>query len=397
MSFRPFLMPLVAVLTAALTGTVYAQDESKAPVKVGLVLPFTGIFAVQAQEVVTGWELALSQRGGKIGERPVELFKEDYELNTGLAVQKANKLIQSDRVDVLAGIFSSSAAIALTEVAKKNKKPLVLAFAVADEITGKYCNEYVARTSFSANGLQAASGKYWASTGVKRAATLAPDYSAGRSMMDNFKKAFEDGGGTVVRQEWTPFQRTKDWGANLTNIQGTDAQIIYSFFAGAEASQVVKQHAAFGLKQSLPLRGDFWLYDTVLWPTIGDDAVGAQYVTIWTPRDDNAASVAFVKAYREKFGRDPNVNAVLGYDNAVAVLETARKRAGDLSDGKAFIETLTASKFESPRGTLSFSSSRNARVPSVFIVELVKEAGVFKEKLIAQPALGDELPGCEQK
>lgn len=389
---------MAAVAAAALTSSfARAQDETKAPIKIGLVLPFTGIFAVQAQEVVTGWELALAQRNGKIAGRPVEVIKEDYELNTSLAVQKANKLIQSDKVDVLAGIFSSSAGIALTDVAKKNKTPLVLAFAVADEITGKYCNDYVARTSFSANALQAASGKYWAATGVKRVATLAPDYSAGHGMMDNFKKAFEAGGGTVVKQEWTPFQRTKDWGSNLANIQGTDAQFIYSFYAGAEALQVVKQHAAFGLKKSLPLRGDFWVYDTALWPNFGDDAVGAQYVTIWTPLDDNPSSKAFVKAYREKFGRDPNVNAVLGFDNANAVLGTADKLAGKLSDGKTFIDTLTASKFDSPRGELTFNKSHNARVPSVFIVELVKEDGAFKEKLIAQQPEGDDLPGCELK
>lgn len=397
MSFKSSAISAVAAFTVAFAGAAHAQDESKAPVKIGLVLPFTGIFAVQAQEVLTGWELALAQRGGKVGGRPVQIVKEDNELNVSLAVQKANKLIQSDNVDILAGIFNSSAAIALTDVAKKNQKPFVFTFAVADEITGKYCNEYVARTSFSANSLHAASGKYWASTGVKRAATIAPDNAAGRSMMESFKKAFEADGGNVVKQEWTPFQRTKDWGSYLTNIRGTDAQIIYSWYAGAEASQSVKQHAAFGLKTSLPLRGDFWLYDTAQWSVLGDDALGARYITIWTPRDDNAASVAFVKAYREKFGRDPNVNSVLGYDNAVAVLDTAAKRAADLSDGKEFIKTLTESKFDSPRGTLSFNSSHNARVPAVFVVELVKENGAFKEKLITQTPLGNDLPGCDLK
>src|SRR5262249_17692365 len=227
-----------------------------------------------------------------------------------------------DKVDLVAGVIGSNVAIALSELADKAKKPLVLVNAFADEITGKFCSPYVARTSFSANGFQFNSGKYWASTGIRSAVIMVPDYTAGHSFLGAFKRGFEEGGGKVVQEVWTPFQKTKDWAPALTQASNSGAQIIYAFYAGAEAVQVVKQHADFGLRDKLPMMGDHWIYDKLNWDALGDVVVGPKFITAYLHNAKTEANEKFVTRYREMFKQGPEVNAELCSAHATSIFLT---------------------------------------------------------------------------
>ncbi len=274
-----------------------------------------GVYAPLAVNIDQGFQIALEEYGGKISGRSIEIIRADDELTPSVGVQKFNKFVQSDKVDLVAGVIGSNVGIAISELADKNKMPMVFANAFADEITGKFCSPYIARTSFSANGFEYASGKYWASKGMKTAVTMGPDYSAGRAFIGGFKRGFEDNGGKVIEEIWTPFQKTKDYSAALTQAANSGAQIIYAFYAGAEAIQVVKQHADFGLRSKIPLIGDHWVYDEALWPALGDLALNAQHVATHYPGIQTEANQKFVKAYNAKYKQDPDVSAELGYDN----------------------------------------------------------------------------------
>ena len=168
------------VLGLALTGPAAAQT----PFKIGLILPFKGAYASGAVNVEKGFDLAVEEFGAQVAGRKVEVIKVDDELTPAVGVQRFNKLVHSDKVDVVAGVVHSGVAIAISELAQKTKTPFVVGLAFADEITGKFCNPYVARTSYSANAYHYGSGQYWARQGLKTAVTLGPDYSAGRAMLD---------------------------------------------------------------------------------------------------------------------------------------------------------------------------------------------------------------------
>jgi branched-chain amino acid transport system substrate-binding protein len=384
-------------LLAALASTSARADDS-GPIKIGMLLPYKGVYAPVAEGADKGFHIALDEFGGRVAGRPVEVVRADDELTPNVGVQRFNRLIHSDKVDLVTGVISSSVAIALSELADKNKKPMVFAFAFADEITGKFCSPYVARTSFSANGFQFGSGVYWARKGVKTAVTLGPDYSAGHSFLHAFKRGFEANGGKVVQEIWTPFQKTKDWSAALTTAKSAGAEIVYSFYAGSEAVQVVKQHADFGMKSTLPLIGDQWVYDEALWPTLGDTVVGAKHITVHYPGLENEANRKFVAAYRAKFKEDPDVNAAIGYDNGKAILLALQKLGGKMpADGAEFISTLRSLEFDAPRGRIRFNKQNSALLEKVYLVEIVKGAdGKLDRKYVDQFAGADDLPGCEK-
>ncbi|NDZ17650.1 ABC transporter [Variovorax sp. WS11] len=387
---KKLTMTFAGLILGLAAAAVQAQ-----PVKIGLLLPYRGAYASGAATADKGFELAVQEVGGKVAGRPIEIVRADDELTPAVGVQKFNKLIHSDKVDVVAGVIHSGVAIALTELAEKSKTPLVVGLAFADEITGKFCNPYVARTSYSANAYHYAAGQYWARQGMKPAVTLGPDYAAGRAFLNAFKRGFEDGGGKVSSQLWSPFQTTKDWSGYLATAKATGAQFIYSFYAGAEAVQVVKQHAEFGMRSTMPLIGDQFLYDETLWPAWGDLVIGTKHVTIHTPDIPSDANKAFVSAYTKKYGAAPDVYAALGYDNARSIILALEKVNGNSKDGAAFMRALNTVSFAAPRGHIKFNKDNDAVLEKLYLVEVVKgdDGKPVRKMRDSLPGAAD-LPGC---
>jgi len=385
-------------LLMALVSTGYAQDKV---VKVGLITDFSGTFAQLAKDIDDGWALALEERSGKAGDYQIEIIKEDSENSPPAGIQKANKLIKSDGVAIFGGTISSGVGIALAGVANQEHVPFVAGFAVADDLTGKFCSPYVARTSFSANALQSAAGAYWANSGVKTAVFMGPDYSAGQAMKEGFKRGFEGAGGDLVMEIMTPFTTTKDWGPSLLRAQQTGAEMIYSFYAGSEAVQVVKQHSDFGMKEQMPLRGDMWLYDEALWGAMGGAQRDAMQVTVYTNALDTPASVRFEEAFKAKFGRLPVASNALGYTNAVAIFDglaaAIEANGGELpADGADIISAISQLKLDDdPRGPVRFNSSNNAVQDELYIIRIVEGADGLHHELVTRTPYGEDLPGCK--
>jgi branched-chain amino acid transport system substrate-binding protein len=336
-----------------------------------------------------GHQIAIEEFGGKVAGREIQLVKEDTEnSNPTISVQKANRLIRSERVSALLGVVSSGVGIALREVAHREKVPLVLALSVADQITNELCSPYVARTSFSATAMTAAAGRYWVAQGIKTAVTLGPDYAAGHQMIAGFKQGFEEAGGKVTEALWSAFRQTRDWGPLLTKARQSGAQIIYGFYGGSESVQAVKQHAEFGMQQSMPLRGNMWLFDETLWSAMGDAVVGATYDTINIPSLEHEANKKFVAAFKAKFGGEPDINAVLGYENMKPLLMAIDKQKGDVADGAKVLKAMAEIEWDSPRGKFTMDrKTNNANLNDVYIARIEKGSdGKLRQVLVAKTA-----------
>ena len=396
---RPAFKCLHSLVTTFFMMGLFAGSgaaQTKDPIKIGLLLSYKGVFASLSETVDNGWKLALSEFGGKVAGRDIEIIRADDEgANPTIAVQKIDKLIKSDKVNLVSGIISSGVGIAVREVAHRQKVPLVLTFAEADQLTNELCSPYVGRTSFAFHPYGYAFGLYFAKK-YKTAATLAPDYAAGRQVIAGFINGFKAGGGKIAAEEWTAFRTTKDWGPYFTKLRDSGAEVIFSFYGGTESIQAVKTHADFGLKDKLPLVGDMWLYDEQLWDAMGDSIVGATYGTINIPSLPHAGNQNFVKAYKAMFNRDTDVNAVLGYENAKAILLAIQSLNGDISDGAKFIKALSAVKFDAPRGPFEMNSKNNDAVLKELYIGRIEKGSdgklhqVLVERIPSGPALTDK-------
>nr|HMQ72915.1 ABC transporter substrate-binding protein [Rubrivivax sp.] len=259
-------VPLAGALAAAAAALTLAAGPAAAqsgPLKVGLMLPFTGTYAKLGDAIENGFRLYIDESGGKLGGRTVEFVKLDDESDPAKATDNINKLIKRDQVDVVVGTVHSGVAAAMARVAKQTGTLLMVPNAGAGVVTGALCAPNIFRSSFSNWQPAYAMGEAMAKRGHKTAVTITHKYAAGDESVGGFREAFEKGGGKVLKDLSLPFPQV-EFQALLTEIAALKPDAVYTFFAGASAVKFVKDYAAAGLKGSIPLYGAGFLTDGTL-------------------------------------------------------------------------------------------------------------------------------------
>jgi branched-chain amino acid transport system substrate-binding protein len=330
------------------------KEADSRPVKVGLVIPQSGVYAPLGEDMKAGWDLWLEQHGGKLGGRAVETVVVDEGEGPDTGVPAVQKVLQQDRVDSVVGIVNSATALGSVEVVNSAKKLLIVANAGADALTGS--SKYIWRTSFTNGQVAYAVGKHVASTpeGKKGVYAMAADYAAGEEAIAGFKKGFEEAGGEIVGEAKTPFGTTQDFQPFLAKARSADPGAVFVFYAGAEAVSFVKQYREFGLSERAALYGSGFLTEGGVLTAQGGAAEGVRTALHYATAIDNEANKSFVEAYEAKTGKPPTVYALQAWD-AASVLDRAVKAAGGL-DGDALAGALgkVGEISDSPRGPWTF-------------------------------------------
>ena len=364
------------------------EESSSRPIKVGLVIPQSGVYAPLGEDMKAGWDLWLEQHGGKIGGRDVETVVVDEGEGPDTGVPAVQKVLQQDRVDAVVGIVNSATALGSVDVVNGAKKLLIVANAGADQLTGS--NKYIWRTSFTNGQVGYAVGKHLATTpeGKKGVYAMGADYAAGEEAIAGFKKGFEEGGGELVGQEMTPFGTTQDFQPFLAKARSSGAGAVFVFYAGAEAVSFVKQYEEFGLSDSAPLYGSGFLTEGGVLTAQGGAAEGVHTALHYATALDNPSNTSFAKAYEAKAGKPPTVYAVQAWDSA-SVLDKAVKAAGAL-DGDALSGAMggLGEIADSPRGPWSFQDQ--SPVQEMYLREVRAEGDAVTNAVVEE--LGEVPP-----
>lgn len=381
-----------AFLAALGLATGFAMPATAQDIKVGLLLPFSGVYAALGNDIEAGFTTALEQFGS---ETPAtfEIVREDTEVKPPVALAKAKKLILQDKVDVISGIVSSGVLGAVRDMVHGAGVPLIVANAGNDEATGEACSPYITRMSFSNGQVNRPMGQWMYDQGIRKVYTLAPDYAAGRQMIDGFVQTFTAAGGEIVGQEFTPFQKTQDFGPYMAQAKSSGAEAVFVFYAGGEAISFVKQYDSFGLKAELPLYGSGFLTSSLYVNAEGPAAEGVITALHYVPTLDNPANAQFVEAFKAKTGRVPSEFAVHGYDAGRALIEAVKAGA---TDRESLANALRQVSFDGPRGALSIDPATNNIVQPIYVYETIAGTDGLTQKVLAQlPAEADPVNGCE--
>lgn len=328
------------------------QGSGDGPVKVGLLVPKSGVYAPLGRDMENGFRMYLDAAGGKLGGRSVEMVVADEGGGPETGVPAAQKLVQQDKVTTLVGIVNSAVALGVRDLVTDARIPLIVANAGANAITGERRSDYVWRTSFTNGEVAGALGAYVAGQ-VKdgKVFLAAPDYTAGKEATAGFQKAFEAAGGAVAGTELTPFGTTTNFQPYLARILRSGAKAVYCFYAGAEAVAFVKQYQQFGLSSKVPLYCSGFVTEGGVLKAQGDAALGIQGSLHYSDQLDNPTNEKFVADYSSKYGESPTVYAVQAYD-AAAVLDRALAKG---TGGDAIVEGLKGiGEIDSPRGPWRF-------------------------------------------
>jgi branched-chain amino acid transport system substrate-binding protein len=361
-----------------------------AKLKLGLMLPYTGTYAQLGEAITDGLKLAITEAGGKLGGRDIEFAFVDDESEPAKAPENANKLVTRDKVDFLIGTVHSGVAMAMVKVARDTGTMLVIPNAGVDAATGALCAPNVFRTSFSNWQPAFPMGKVVADRGLKSAVTLTWQYAAGEESTGGFKEGFTAAGGKIPKELRLPFPNV-EFQPLLTEIAALKPDLVYAFFAGGGAVKLVKDYAAAGLKDKIPLVGPGFLTDGTL-PAQGEAAVGLETTLHYGDALDIPKNAAFRAAYKKATARDPDVYAVQGYDTGQLLAIGLAAVKGETGARNELIAAMEAAHIDSPRGSFTLSKAHNP-IQNIYLRKVV--ANENRVISIAHKALADPARGCK--
>src|SRR4051794_26045094 len=366
-----------------------AFAASKAKLRIGLLLPYSGTYAALGNSITDAMKLAASEHKGMLGGREVEWVAVDDESDPAKAPANVNKLVVGEKVDVLTGPVHSGVAMAMMQIVRQENTLTIVTNAGAQAVTGTLCAPHVFRTSFSNWQTSYPCAEVMLKDGRKKVALMFWNYSFGQESMAAFKEGFTKGGGTVVKEIAVPFPST-EFQANLSEIAALKPDAVFVFFAGAGAAKFVKDYADAGLKDKVALYGSGFLTEGVLGAQ-GPAAEGVKTTLHYADGLDNPANQKFREAFKKATGRNADVYAVAGYDTVSALSLALDKVKGDTSAQKELIAALESVRFDSPRGPFRFSKAHNP-VQNVYLRQV--KGGQESVLGIALKDAEDPAAGC---
>ncbi len=227
------------------------------PVKIGLDNPLTGTFAALGKNELIGAQLAVDQinaNNGILG-RQVELLVEDSTSgDTATAVQKADKLIDRDKVDFLIGNINSALAQAMANESNQKGKFHIVPGGHTDSVTGTQCHWNVFRVCNTTRMETNSVSKLLLDSYGKKWYFITTDYAFGHSLQAGFEASLKAANGTELGADYTPLGTT-DFSANLIKAQSTSPDALILLLAGDDMINCLKQAVQFGLNQKIHIAG----------------------------------------------------------------------------------------------------------------------------------------------
>jgi len=364
-------MKLKTIAMAAALSVTTALSALAEPVKVGMITTLSGGGAGLGIDVRDGFLLAVKKSGNK----DIEVIVEDDQRKPDIAVQLADKMIQSEKVDIMTGIIWSNLAMAVVPAATAQGKFYLSPNAGPSALAGKGCHANYFNVAWQNDNLSEAAGGYANDTGYKNTFLLAPNYPAGKDMLTGYKRFYK---GDVNNEVYTQLGQ-KDYAAEIAQIRASGADSIFFFLPGGMGIAFMKQYAASGV--DIPLVGPAFSFDQGILQAVGGAALGVKNTSQWNKDLDNAANKTFVEAFQAEYGRLPSLYASQGYDTANLVLSAMGKAS--VKDADAFRAALKAAEFDSVRGNFSFASNQHP-VQDIYVREVVQEGDVFTNKLVGK-------------
>jgi branched-chain amino acid transport system substrate-binding protein len=374
--------------------------NAQGPIKIGIVDTYSGPPTTYTYDVRDAFKLAMDEvnaKGGVLG-RKIEFTTRDDKFKVDLCLSMAKELIMMEKVDILMGTINSAGTLAVSEYVKTEKVPFIVTFSKSDKITGEKGHRYI----FSVTENTAMIGKAAAVGLAKRPYVkywiAGDDYEYGHALADgvwkNLKKLRPDV--QLIGQSWwkvgepelTPY---------LTAISSAKPDAVIFATGGASMVNAMKFAKATGFAEKIPIFIHTATEHSTLAP-LGLEApekvIGTSNYHFYYP--DTPKNKAFVKAFKDAYGREPKVGALYGY-LAAQFITKALTKAGKM-DREKFIDALEGMKVDSPVGEIEMRAYDHQAMLPMFMGVTKKVAGypfLIATDIITIPA-SEVMPSIEE-
>lgn len=353
--------------------TQSGATKEKEPIKIGIATSKTGALEAYGKQNIRGFELGIeyaTKGTNKVAGRAIQIIVEDTETKPDVAKQKALKLLDNDKVDILVGCASSTDALAILPLAQEYKKIMMVEPAVADTITGSQWNRYIFRTGRNSSQDAVAGAAAIAKQGVK-IAVLAPDSAYGRDGVKAFKPVAEKLGAKIVLEEFTA-ANTTDFTASIQRIINTKPDYLFVIWAGAntpwqQLADMKLTEKGVKISTGAP---DMAALKT-MWNVVGMEGFTVYYYDL--PK--NPVNDWLITKHKEKYNELPDLFTAGGMAAAMSIIAALEKTGGD-ADVEKLISSMEGMSFETPKGTMTFRKEDHQAMQALYAIRLEKKDGV---------------------
>ena len=363
----------------ALAGGAAAEGER--PIRIGLLVPLTGVFAQNGQDMRDGFTLFLDQVGNRLAGRPVQLVVEDTQGTPAVALTKARKLVEQDQVHLLMGPLSAAEGYALADYINQNHVVAIYPIVSSDDLTQRQRSHYIIRTGWSSSQVTHPFGKWvYDHLGYRRVATIAYDFAFGHEVVGGFHQTFEEAGGRVVMKLWPPIG-APDYAPYLSQLASANVDAVFAVFSGGDALRFVSQYQQFGLKDRLPLIGGGTLTDEHVLRSMGDEALGIVTALHYSAALQNPENVRFVSEYERRFGRVPSYYSEGTYTAGLFLKAALEAIGGQVEDKESLLAALLQVSVQAPRGPVRLDPYQNP-IENVYVRRVDRAGGRLQNTVI---------------
>jgi branched-chain amino acid transport system substrate-binding protein len=393
---------LFSIITAAAL-LLWAGRAPADVVKVGLLADFTGAFATWGPQFQEGVE-AYQARHGKTVKGPdgtpheiLFIYRDTASQGPDKARQLAEELVLREHVKFLCGLDLSPHAMALADISKEAKVPVVIMNAATSSITRM--SPYFVRVSQTVPQDVAPLGPWAAAHGIKRVYTIVSDYAPGYDAETYFIKTFKAAGGTILGSARTPQQET-NFAAYMERVLEAKPDALFMFQpAGSPSVAFVRAYVERGLKAAgIRLLGGGETQELFL-PNFTDDIVGTVTSFHYTETNTRPANLEMQAAVKKRFGDKavPDIATLAAWDGTRLIDEAVAALGAD-ADGLKYIDFIKGQKFDSPRGPVEIDPVERDIVQNVYIRRVEKLNGklvnvdIDEMKMVKDPWKLDHPP-----
>ncbi len=373
-----------AAETRAPLGTWPAGSEGSS-VFIGIAVPRTGTYAVQGEDELKGFQLAVEHINsgdplikqispkttkGVLGKE-VKYVVADSEAKPNTAVQEQSRFISENKIILMTGSTSSAVAVALNKLAQREKVLYVVAISGSNDTTGKDCVRYSFRQCFYGQTAAAAIGPVMLKRfgKNKKAAYLTPDYTYGHTVQHSMEDFLnKNGGWTTVTNQVAPLG-APDYSSYLLNIANSGAEYLLNINWGHDAVLSTQQAQQFGIFNKMKLVVPY--QTPFLAREVGAEIMQGVLAATdfwWTLEDKYPLAKMFVEAFDKKYGYKPEWGANNAYMQ-FAIWADNCERAGSFYPPDVIKAYEAGQPIQSTVGEVHFRAADHQLVRPVIIVE----------------------------
>jgi len=369
-------------------GTWPAGAEGNS-VFIGIAVPRTGTYAVQGEDELKGWQLAIEHlnsghplmkaispktRKGVLGKE-VKYGVADSAAKPNNAVQAEQRFITENKAILMTGSTSSAVAVAMNKLAQREKVLYVTGISGSNDTTGKDCVRYGFRQNFYGQTAAAALGPVLVKAfgKNKKAAYMTPDYTYGHTVTKSMQDYLATAGWTTVTNQVSPLG-APDFSSYLLNIANSGADVLINVNWGHDAVLSIQQAQRFGIFEKMKLAVPYQI--PFLAPEVGGGLLAGVYAATdfwWTLQDKYPLAKQFVDAFEKRWGYKPEWGANNAY-MSFAFWADAVENAGTFYPPDVIKSFEAGRKLQSTVGEVYFRKEDHQLVRPVVIVQGKKQS-----------------------